>query len=112
MPRGSSCALTTRGSTRPPSEYIDEHVWFTTQPIEEPEDPQHLVYAIEQAHLRDKLLFATDYPHWDFDSPTQALPRVIDKELRRKILCENAADLYGFARERPEPATTAGAQAS
>ena len=47
-----------------------------------PADPQHLMYAIEQAHLRDKLLFATDYPHWDFDSPTQALPRVIDKELR------------------------------
>ena len=34
---------------RRPSEYIDEHVWFTTQPIEEPDDPQHLVYAIEQA---------------------------------------------------------------
>ncbi len=28
--------------TRKPSEYIDEHVWFTTQPIEEPDDPQHL----------------------------------------------------------------------
>ena len=23
--------------TRPPSEYVREHVWFTTQPIEEPE---------------------------------------------------------------------------
>src|SRR6266536_4788858 len=27
---------------RPPSEYVREHFWFTTQPIEEPEDPQHL----------------------------------------------------------------------
>ena len=27
---------------RPPSEYVREHVWFTTQPIEEPENPQHL----------------------------------------------------------------------
>ena len=26
---------------RPPSEYIREHVWFTTQPIEEPDNPQH-----------------------------------------------------------------------
>ena len=53
---------------RRPSEYVDEHVWFTTQPIEEPDDPQHLVYAIEQARLQKRLLFATDYPHWDFDS--------------------------------------------
>ena len=82
--------------TRKPSEYIDEHVWFTTQPIEEPEDPQHLVYAIRQAHLEDKLLFATDYPHWDFDSPNQALPRAFSTELRQKMLCENALALYGL----------------
>jgi predicted TIM-barrel fold metal-dependent hydrolase len=90
--------------TRRPSEYLDEHVWFTTQPIEEPPEPQHLMYAIEQAHLRDKLLFATDYPHWDFDSPTQALPRVMDKELRQAIRCGNALDLYGLPRERRLPA--------
>jgi predicted TIM-barrel fold metal-dependent hydrolase len=96
---------------RLPSEYIDEHVWFTTQPIEEPEDPQHLMYAIEQANLRDRLLFATDYPHWDFDSPKQALPRVINKELRHRIMAGNALDLYGFPQERQAPATT-GAPAS
>jgi uncharacterized protein len=86
--------------TRRPSEYIDEHVWFTTQPIEEPADPQHLVYAIDQANLRDRLLFSTDYPHWDFDSPTQALPREFGKELRHKVLAGNALDLYGLPRER------------
>jgi predicted TIM-barrel fold metal-dependent hydrolase len=85
---------------RRPSEYIRDHVWFTTQPIEEPEDPQHLVYAIEQAGLEDRLLFATDYPHWDFDSPKQALPRAMGPELRRKIMCENALALYGLPRER------------
>ena len=34
---------------RRPSEYMRDHVWFTTQPIEEPADPRHLLYAIEQA---------------------------------------------------------------
>jgi predicted TIM-barrel fold metal-dependent hydrolase len=85
---------------RKPSEYIDEHVWFTTQPIEEPEDPQHLVHAISHARLGDRLLFATDYPHWDFDSPKQALPRSFEPSVRRAILCENALSLYGLPSER------------
>ena len=85
---------------RRPSEYIHEHVWFTTQPIEEPDDPKHLIYAIEQARLGDRLLFATDYPHWDFDSPKQALPRALGASLRQAILCENALALYGLPRER------------
>jgi predicted TIM-barrel fold metal-dependent hydrolase len=85
---------------RRPSEYIDEHVWFTTQPIEEPADPQHLVAAIQQARLEHRLLFATDYPHWDFDSPAQALPRALGPELRHAVRCGNALDLYGLPRER------------
>jgi predicted TIM-barrel fold metal-dependent hydrolase len=85
---------------RRPSEYVDEHVWFTTQPIEEPPEDQHLIHAIEHANLSDRLLFATDYPHWDFDSPTQALPRAFSKELRRKIMAGNALDLYGLPRRR------------
>jgi uncharacterized protein len=93
--------------TRKPSEYIDEHVWFTTQPIEEPGDPQHLVYAIRQANLEDKLLFATDYPHWDFDSPTQALPRVFPTELRQKVFCDNALHLYGLPATRIDATTEA-----
>ena len=86
---------------RRPSEYFDEHVWFTTQPVEEPGDPAHLLQVIEHAHLADRMLFATDYPHWDFDSPTQALPRAFGPELRRKIFAGNALDLYGLPRQRP-----------
>ena len=89
---------------RRPSEYLRDHVWFTTQPIEEPADAEHLVYAISQAQLEDRLLFATDYPHWDFDSPTQALPRALPPDLRRAILCENALALYDLPRQ---PAATA-----
>jgi predicted TIM-barrel fold metal-dependent hydrolase len=83
-------------------------VWFTTQPIEEPEDPAHLLYAIEEAQLENRLLFATDYPHWDFDSPAQALPRGMPGQLRKAILCGNALDLYGFPRERPLRPTDRG----
>jgi predicted TIM-barrel fold metal-dependent hydrolase len=80
---------------RKPSEYLDEHVWFTTQPIEEPDDPTHLVRTLEHARLTDRIMFATDYPHWDFDSPTTALAD-LPKELRTKVLAGTAAEVYGL----------------
>ena len=85
---------------RLPSEYISAQVWFDTQPIEEPDDPAHFMQVIEQAQLQDRLMFATDYPHWDFDSPTQALPREVPKELRKKIFAGTACELYGLPRTR------------
>ena len=51
---------------RPPSEYVREHFWFTTQPIEEPDNARHLRAVIEWIGI-DRLLFSSDYPHWDFD---------------------------------------------
>ena len=36
---------------RPPSDYLREHIWFTTQPIEEPVDPDHLVEMIRLDRL-------------------------------------------------------------
>ncbi|MCB1547808.1 MAG: amidohydrolase, partial [Hyphomicrobiaceae bacterium] len=50
---------------RLPSEYIREHVWMTTQPMEEPERRKHLTDVIDWIGI-DRLMFATDYPHWDF----------------------------------------------
>ena len=81
---------------RAPSEYIRDHVWLTTQPIEEPDDPDDFLRTVEHAQLADRLLFATDYPHWDFDAPSQALPRGLSKETRADILAGNACGLYGL----------------
>jgi uncharacterized protein len=81
---------------RKPSEVFREHFWFTTQPIEEPDDPQQLVQALEFTGMTDRIMFASDYPHWDFDSPAMTLPRAVPKELRAKIMGANAARLYGL----------------
>jgi hypothetical protein len=35
-------------------------------------------------------LFSTDYPHWDFDSAHHVFPSSFPKDLRQKILADNA----------------------
>jgi predicted TIM-barrel fold metal-dependent hydrolase len=81
---------------RMPSEYVREQVRFTTQPMEYPENPEHLYQMFEMIGSEEFLLFATDYPHWDFDSPQHVFPSSFPKELRRKILSENARNFYNF----------------
>jgi predicted TIM-barrel fold metal-dependent hydrolase len=80
---------------RLPSEYVREQVWLTTQPMEEPERRRHLTDAIGWIGW-DRLLFATDYPHWDFDDPATALPIAVDEPQRNRLFRDNAIALYGF----------------
>jgi predicted TIM-barrel fold metal-dependent hydrolase len=82
---------------RAPSEYIRDHFWFTTQPIEEPERPGQFLEVWEQFErvgLGDKLMFSSDYPHWDFDAPDMAIPRALPAEVRRAIFVDNAVKCY------------------
>jgi predicted TIM-barrel fold metal-dependent hydrolase len=79
---------------RLPSEYIREHVWLTTQPMEEPEPRRHLLDTIEWIGW-DRLLFATDYPHWDYDDPARALPIRMSEAQRRALFLDNARAVYG-----------------
>jgi predicted TIM-barrel fold metal-dependent hydrolase len=81
---------------RRPSDVIREHLRFATQPIEEPDHPDHLLQVFDMMDARQTLLFASDYPHWDFDDPHRALPAKLDDELRQRILYTNAAELYGL----------------
>jgi predicted TIM-barrel fold metal-dependent hydrolase len=78
---------------RKPSEYIRDHFWYSTQPIEEPPKPEYLVQCIEQFDLSDRLLFSSDYPHWDFDPPTE-VARLVPSELRDDIMGRNAARFF------------------
>jgi predicted TIM-barrel fold metal-dependent hydrolase len=80
---------------RPPSEYIREHIWFTTQPIEEPENPEDLNRVIEWIGW-DRLLFSTDYPHWDFDDPKTVFNIRMTPEHRKMIFSDNAKRVYGL----------------
>ncbi len=79
----------------PPSETMRRQVWWTTQPMEEPEPREHLLDTIEWIGW-DRLLFATDYPHWDYDDPAHALPLPVSKERRQQFFLDNARAVYGI----------------
>ena len=81
---------------RLPSEYVHDHVWLTTQPMEEPHKPEQFVQLLRHGNLADRLMFATDYPHWDFDAPTEALPKTrLPEEFEQRLYYKNALEFYG-----------------
>ena len=79
-----------------PSEYIRNHFWITSQPIEEPAKPSYFHQLLDQLDMSDRIMFSTDYPHWDFDAPDRALPTSLPDGIKRRIMAENARSLYRF----------------
>jgi predicted TIM-barrel fold metal-dependent hydrolase len=84
---------------RLPSEYAHDHIRMTTQPLEQPNNPDALWPALDDIGARDMLMFASDYPHWDFDSPTFVR---FPEDWREAIMDGNARELYGLP-ERGAP---------
>lgn len=83
--------------TRKPSEYIIDHFYLTTQPMEEPEKKEYFESVLEMIHAEKTLIYSSDYPHWDFDAVKTAelsLPR----RLRDAVMGETALELYGLRR--------------
>jgi predicted TIM-barrel fold metal-dependent hydrolase len=72
-----------------------DHVYLTTQPIEEPEKPAQLLQSLEMIDAPRNILFSSDYPHWDFDHPPMALTG-LPAAGKDRIFHQNAADLYGL----------------
>jgi predicted TIM-barrel fold metal-dependent hydrolase len=79
---------------RPPSEVVRDHIWLTTQPMEEV-DPVEFRQFVEwlEPSPADYLLFSTDYPHWTYDDPEWVRKRV-PAEARDRIMFQNAIDLF------------------
>jgi hypothetical protein len=78
-----------------PSAYIRRHVRFGSQPMEQPPTRKDLLTFLEWLHADEVLVYASDFPHWDWDSPKTIFPGVPD-ELKRRIFAENARELYGW----------------
>ena len=74
-----------------------DSVRFTTQPVDEVHESKRLVDVLASVDAEELLMFSTDYPHWDFDSPDRALPPQLPDDVRRGILHDNAAALYDLS---------------
>lgn len=79
---------------RKPSEYMKE-MYYTSQPMEYPEDLDVLRTTFAMINAETQLLYASDYPHWDFDLPSRIydLP-FLSAEAKRQILGANAQRLF------------------
>jgi uncharacterized protein len=95
---------------RRPSEYIAD-MYFTSQPLER-SNLKLTEATLDAIHAETQLLFASDWPHWDFDLPNSitSLP-FLSERAKRNILGLNAARLFNlevpkhkFARVKPAPA--------
>ena len=89
MMRTSECPLL----KRKPSEYMKE-MYYTSQPIER--SNMKLTQAtLEAMHADTQLLYASDWPHWDFDVPSSILDLpFLNEQAKRNILGRTAAKIF------------------
>jgi uncharacterized protein len=80
---------------RLPREYVRDHIRFSSQPMDEPEPPEALLDIVRWMDGERTLMFATDYPHWDWDDPAQSF-KAFPPDLRRRIFWENARETFGL----------------
>lgn len=80
---------------RKPSEYIQD-MFFTSQPLER-SNMKLTEATFEAMRAETQVLYASDWPHWDFDLPTSitTLP-FLDEQAKRNILGLNASKLFGI----------------
>jgi len=76
-----------------PSHYI-KRFFYGTQPIEEPERRQDIVDIFRLFDGEDQAMFASDWPHHDFDHPQHLFGLPFSAEAKRKIMGDNALRVF------------------
>jgi predicted TIM-barrel fold metal-dependent hydrolase len=78
-----------------PSEYVRRQVWWTSQPLDEPDNKRFLGDIFAWLGW-DRIMFSSDYPHWDFDDPERVIMFPATDEQRRQFFIGNAKGVYGI----------------
>lgn len=80
--------------TKLPSEYIFEHFRLTTYPLEDLPGEHALEHILDMVQADRTVLFSSNYPYQEFGDPMAMLTGMPER-YRRRIMVENALDLYG-----------------
>lgn len=73
----------------PPSAYMRRRMWYATQPIEEPADLRDMADVFRVVG-EDNVVFASDYPHHDFDHPKKVWDIPASVAVKRAVMGDNA----------------------
>jgi predicted TIM-barrel fold metal-dependent hydrolase len=79
--------------TRAPSEIVREHVRLTAQPFDGPSEAEDMKALLDQFPADELLLFASDYPHWQFDG-ADVLPAHMPEDIARRMMVDNPLQTY------------------
>jgi predicted TIM-barrel fold metal-dependent hydrolase len=82
---------------RSPADILRENVRLTIQPFDAP-DQETVERIIEQIDSDQILLFASDYPHWQFEGDA-ITPLGLSASLLRRIRVDNPLDTYPRLKE-------------
>lgn len=81
--------------TERPSHYL-ERVYIATQPIEEPERLGDIVKLVELYRGEETTMFASDWPHHDFDHPSKLNQVPFSDEVKEKLFGSNALRFFNI----------------
>ena len=84
-----------------PSDYM-RAMYYASQPMEA-DNLRALACTFEMINAQTQLLYASDYPHWDFDVPSRIwdLP-FLSEQAKHNILGGNAARLFKLPPRSPQ----------
>ena len=81
---------------RSPADIVRDHVRLTITPFDAPTDPDVVERIVDQLRSDDILLYASDYPHWQFDGDERHAARLAGRgccDAGRSLVGESARDL-------------------
>lgn len=84
---------------KPPSEYIRDQFYFTSQPLEGADDPAYMEHILRLFGSSESLMFSSDYPHLDFDHSDELLGMLRGKfshDEIKNIYGDTAVSVFGF----------------
>ena len=79
-----------------PSEYMKDF-YYGTQPLEVPEDESELEQVFESIGGPEQIMYASDYPHWDYDPPSVIEDLgFLNGDEKSRVLGGTAEEMYGI----------------